>query len=116
MLHLELSYSGRHCPRKIIENLRVTSLYIFCTETFSDQGVFAPLTVRSEKFSVQKITDGSMAFPISFFKRLKLVKNGYMRIEISFLNVPLDVIGSVDEFLTFTDEWDTSYISPEMVK
>ena len=38
----------------------------------------------------------------------------YIRIEVSFLNIPSDVTNLVDRFLIFTDQWNESYTSHTM--
>ena len=43
-------------------------------------------------------------------RKAKLVY-GYIRIEISFLDVPLDISDLVNDFLTFGDKWDAAFTS-----
>ena len=42
---------------------------IFSTDTFSNKELFEPVSVWSEKFSVEQITTGSMAFGISKYNQ-----------------------------------------------
>lgn len=54
--------------------------------------------------------ESSLVLRMDTFQKLVLVY-GYIRIHISFLDIPSDVMNLVDLFLIFKDEWDKSYTS-----
>ena len=47
-------------------------------------------------------------------QKLKLVY-GYIRVQVSFLAIPVDVTNLVDRFLTFSDKWNKPYSSNQII-